>query len=145
MKHKTILTLLTGLFVLMALAVQAQSSPACSPKACGPENTKTKEAKVITDMRTQLEIIVDQLAQKENYLDIEITKKQLSPGDNDDESLKNIYDAALSIRQVLLKNVESGKLLPALKEPVQPHNTTQQLVARLRTEIDLLSEQVQGQ
>ncbi len=47
------LTNLIGLMIF-GFSVYGQESSACQPQNCGPSNTKTAEAKVVTDLKAQI-------------------------------------------------------------------------------------------
>ena len=140
-KYYIIAAYLITMFLGFPIEIFAQEKPSCSPKSCGPENTKTAEAKVITNMRNDLQTAIGALDKTDVDLSEQLTNRQIAKGSSDDESLLIIYQTVISVRSELTSKIESEKILPALKEPLMPTSNKQQLVANLKTEIKLLAEQ----
>ncbi|MGB0523319.1 MAG: hypothetical protein ACPGJS_10195 [Flammeovirgaceae bacterium] len=91
-----------SMLVLMSIWVSdqaiAQKTTGCNPKACGPHDTKTSEAKVITNLRDDLgQLKVEMTDQKKFVFSTRITNTKTQKGKSDEESLLIL---ALEIAQV---------------------------------------------
>jgi hypothetical protein len=135
MKKIIILIALTG---ISSFSV-AQS---CDKKSCGPEGTKTEEARVISSLRADLQAVVNKMSQSGISFEREISQMEITKGANDDESLLFISQAASAIRYELLNKVEPTKITSQLKE-YKPGNLSskQKLVSSLQKEIKILANQ----
>jgi hypothetical protein len=134
---KKIITLiaLTGL----SYVAVAQS---CDKKSCGPEGTKTEEARVITSLRADLQAVISKMSQSGISFEKEISQMEITKGANDDESLLFISQAASTIRYELLNKVEPTKLISPLKEyKPATFSSKQKMVSALQKEIQLLASQ----
>jgi len=144
MNKKTLVYTFSALIALsISASAQSDLKPACNPKSCGPESTKTEEAKVISGMRNDLQMAVGKLAKLKIGSNQGWSNTKISKGENDDESLLFIYQTAFSVHAELLAKLDSEKLLPEFKSyNWEPIGNKQQLVAILRKEIKLLNDQV---
>jgi hypothetical protein len=138
------------LIVLIAIAVcffttySQSSAQSCDKKSCGPEGTKKEEAVVITTMRSDLQTVITRMSKSSFAFDNQLKEMTIEKGASDDESLLYISQAATSIRYELLNKIESSKLVASLKEykPLAA-SSKQQMVANLKKEIQLLSDQAE--
>jgi hypothetical protein len=141
---KTLIFFLVAMVMGVAMELNAQTKPGCNPSSCGPSGTKTEEAKAITDMRQDLQVVISKLAKSGTTINEQIIATQISQGSTDDESLLYIYQTAFSLHTELIAKVNAAKLLPELKSnTLQPSSNKQQLVANLKKEIKLLADQVE--
>jgi hypothetical protein len=117
-------------------------SQSCDKKSCGPEGTKTEEARVITSLRADLQAVVNKMSQSSVSFEKEISQMEITKGANDDESLLFISQAASTIRYELLSKVEPAKIISSLKE-YKPANSSskQKMVSSLQKEIQILASQ----
>jgi hypothetical protein len=126
-------------------AMSAQScAQSCDKKSCGPEGTKKEEAAVIKTMRTDLQMVVAKMAKSNLAFDSQIKDLTIEKGDNDDESLLFLSQAATTIRYELLNKLERSNLVASLKE-FKPGaaSSKQQMVANLKKEIQVLATQAE--
>ena len=136
------------LFILILLSAFVQFSwaqtcpPSCDKTSCGPEGTKTKEAAVITTMRTEVQTLLTKMTKSNIAFDKQIADMKLEKGENDDESLLFLSQAVTAIRYELTSRLDGSKQLPALKQ-FKPASSSskQQMVASLKKEIQLLASQ----
>ena len=137
MKKLLILTLIA----IVPHIIVAQS---CEKKSCGPEGTKKDEAAVIKTMRTDLQSVVKRMSKSNLAFDPQVKEMTIKKGENDDESLLFLSQAATTIRYELLNKLESVKLVAPLKE-FKPDAATskQQMVANLKKEIQALATQAE--
>jgi hypothetical protein len=131
-----------ALFFNAATLVAQEKKQGCNPSSCGPGDTKTGEAKVITSMRSDLQSVIDKMAKSDKGFSQNVTGLQIESGANDDESLLFIYQSASLVRTELITKLQADQVLPVLKETsIQPSANKQQLVASLQKEIKLLVTQ----
>jgi hypothetical protein len=133
------------LISLLALtAVAQEQKPGCNPSSCGPGDTKKSEAKVITTMRNDLQLVITKMAKANKGFNQNVTGLQISAGSTDDESLLFIYQSSAAVKAELISKLASNQVLPALREnATQPLTSKQQMVASLQGEIELLTTQVE--
>jgi hypothetical protein len=141
MKKLLILTLIAIAPHFIAAQSCAQS---CDKKSCGPEGTKKEEAAVIKSMRTDLQTVVTKMSKSNLAFDAQVKDMTIEKGENDDESLLFLSQAATTIRYELLNKVDGSKLVASLKEfkPGAASNK-QQMVANLKKEIQILATQAE--
>lgn len=121
----------------------AQEKPGCEPKSCGPENTKTEEAKVITELRQELQEVITKMATSPLKFDAEITAFKIEKGSSDDESVLIIAQTSSAVLSELRSKVPSTKVVAELKNyQSKPGASKQKLMANLKKEVSLLSKQV---
>jgi hypothetical protein len=140
MKKLFFLIILAGSFILAT--AQSTDKASCDKTACGPEGTKTAEAKSITTLRSDLEAVITKMSKSSLPFDKNISTMRVTKGNTDDECLLYIAQAATTIRYELVSKVEPSKLVPSLKkyEPVIAANK-QQIMASLKKEIEILASQ----
>jgi hypothetical protein len=136
-----------ALFVLSlsSYVISAQScAQTCDKKSCGPEGTKKEEAAVIKTMRTDLQTVVAKMAKSNLAFDSQVKDMTIEKGENDDESLLFLSQAATTIRYELLNKLERSKVVGPLKE-FKPGaaSSKQQMVANLKKEIQVLASQAE--
>jgi hypothetical protein len=142
MRKYIAITIWVALLGLNAGTVIAQEKKAgCNPSSCGPGDTKTAEAKVITSMRSDLQSVIDKMAKSGKGFSQEVTNLQIEAGATDDESLLLIYQSAAFIKTELAAKLRTDELLPR-ETTTKPAANKQQLVASLQKEIKALITQV---
>ena len=145
MKKLFILILVAaGPFLAEAQSCDKTASSSCDKTSCGPEGTKKGEAKVITSLRADLQSVINKMSQSSVGFDKQVAELALVQGNNDDESLLFISQAATVIRQELLTKLDATKLIASLREyKPSTFTTKQQMVASLKKEINLLVHQAE--
>jgi hypothetical protein len=130
---------------LSSYAMYAQScAQTCDKKSCGPEGTKKEEAAVIKTMRTDLQTVVAKMAKSSLAFDSQVKDMTIEKGENDDESLLFLSQAATTIRYELLNKLERSKIVASLKEfKAGAASNKQQMVANLKKEIQVLASQAE--
>ena len=139
-KYIVIAISVTVLFNAATLVAQ-EKKPGCNPSSCGPGDTKTGEAKVITSMRSDLQSVIDKMAKSGKGFSQDVTNLQIEAGANDDESLLLIYQSATFIKTELASKLQADELL-LTETTMKPATNKQQLVASLQKEIKALITQV---
>ena len=139
-KYIVIAIWVTVLFNAATLVAQ-EKKPGCNPSSCGPGDTKTGEAKVITSMRSDLQSVIDKMAKSGKGFSQDVTNLQIEAGANDDESLLLIYQSATFIKTELASKLQADELL-LTETTMKPATNKQQLVASLQKEIKALITQV---
>jgi hypothetical protein len=139
---KKLFMLLTFVGVSFLSFAQTGDKPACDKTSCGPEGTKTAEAKSITTLRSDLETVITKMAKSTVPFDKNVSSMKITKGSTDDECLLYISQAATSVRHELVSKLEPSKLIPSLKkyEPIIASNK-QQMMASLKKEIEVLADQ----
>jgi hypothetical protein len=127
----------------MAVA-QSGDKPACDKSSCGPEGTKTGEAKAITTLRSDLEAVITKMSQSSVAFDKNVATMKVAKGGTDDECLLYISQAVNSVRHELVSKLDPSKLIASLKkyEPAVVSNK-QQMMASLKKEIEILANQAE--
>lgn len=145
--EKNLTKIILILLVLTPMVLQplmAQEKPGCEPKSCGPDNTKVAEAKAVTDLRTDLQKVIEKMAASSQVtFDSEITSLKLEKGDSDDASVLIIAHASSVVLTELKAKLPDGKILPELKSyRAAPALSKQKLMVNLKREVSLLSQQM---
>lgn len=144
---KKLLILIVFASVSFFSAAQSCDKPcdkACDKTSCGPEGTKTAEAKAITTLRADLETVIAKMSKSSLAFDKNLSSMKIAKGGTDDESLLLISQAVNSIRYELVNKLETTQLIASLKnyEPAVISNK-QQMVASLKKEIEILANQAE--
>lgn len=144
MKKLFILILISGISFL-TVAQSCPPSPSCDKKSCGPEGTKKEEAAVISNMRTDVQTVLAKMAKSKVSFDKQVADMTVEKGESDDESLLFLSQAVTAIRFELVNKLGSAKLTAGLKEyKPSTASTKQQIVATLKKEIQLLTNQAES-
>jgi hypothetical protein len=145
MKKLLILMLIAGMpFFASAQSCSKAATASCDKTSCGPEGTKKGEAKVISSLRTDLQSVINKMSKSSLAFDKAIAEMTLAQGENDDESLLFISQAATSVRYELLNKIQSAKLIASLKDyKPSVFSSKQQMVSALKKEIEILASQAE--
>lgn len=116
----------------------AQSKKGCKPEACGPNNTKVAEAKVITKLRHEVKEVKVLI----HKADLEM--KEANIGHKTIKHLpldiqNNSEDATLLL---LFMDVACLKETLALEDEQKEYNSKAQLVASLRSDLSQMKDQL---
>ncbi|ELR70216.1 hypothetical protein C900_03901 [Fulvivirga imtechensis AK7] len=132
--------------LLMTLTISqgfAQLKTGCEPKSCGPDNTKVAEAKVITELRSELETVIMSMKNSSIFFSTEITSFEVPAGSSDDESVLFIAQAAAVVRAELVERLPESILMHELRHfRPDPASSKQQVLKNVKIEVSLLTEQV---
>ena len=143
MNHKALKFTFLVLFVVMAADQGwSQSKSGCEPKSCGPDNTKISEARVVTELRSELQSVITSMAGSSVLFSPVVTSFEIARGSSDDESVLFIAQAAAFVRAEFVKSLPVGTLMAEVRDfrPV-PASTKQELLLNLKAEVQLLTEQ----
>ncbi len=127
-------TIFTVLFLgvsLVAFSQKDESKPGCNPSACKPGNTKVAEAKILTELRSELVSIESDWDPSLGRLAVDF-----SPGGDDKESLNKMVLAAEQIKLILNRN--ANEELEVKKYSDRPAKKA----AELREELASIREQL---
>jgi hypothetical protein len=143
MKKVNQFVLLVAILVSTANWAVAQSKPGCDPKSCGPDNTKVEEAKVITDLRAQLQTSFSKLHLTNLSLGEQLTSYTVPKGTSDDESVMFLMQASTALKNEIIRVVPKEKLLPEISLTTMPVSSSkQQLIGTLKKDIAILEKQI---
>lgn len=143
MKHMFKFLLAGMLFFGAVESAMAQSKPGCDPKSCGPDNTKVEEAKVITDLRDQLQSAINKMGSSSYAFDKGIKTYQIPKGSSDDESVLFISQTITCVKRHLKATLPEEKILIELKEgnPALTESK-QQVIAQIKKDILFIEKQI---
>jgi hypothetical protein len=145
MKKNIIHVILLALFVF-ALASEglSQEKASCTPSAsCGPADTKLKEAKTITELRTSLQNVVSYLSLSRYNFSEDLKTLDLSSRTTDDETLLFLTQATGLIRQELKEKLPTELQTIELKNhKVKFASTKPQMVVSVKKDIEIFKDQI---
>jgi hypothetical protein len=131
------------LVLFMAVSAMGQSKPGCEPQSCGPGNTKVSEAKVITDLRNELQGVITLMSKSSVGFSKAVTTFEIASGESDDESVLILSQTASFIRAELMAKLTPHTLIPELKDfKPTPATSKQQILINLKSEVKVLVMQV---
>lgn len=144
MKKKMNVMLFFALLLSGLTNALAQTPPVCKPSSCGPGNTKTEEAAVITDLRKEVEFVMAKMAESKIAFDKDVTGFQIPKGSSDEESLLFLSQTLGMLRGEMRFKIPSEKVsADFINYNPKPVKSKQELLVNLKKETALLKAQVQ--
>lgn len=145
MRRILVFSLLLFMSLWITEQTMAQKTTGCNPKACGPEDTKTGEAKVITNLRDDLGQLKEQMINQKKYVfDTSILQSEIKKGKSDAESLLILALEVSHVENELRSQLGSAWTLSSTGK--QLDNRAQQLAylrAKVKDMRGLLEKQLQ--
>nr|WP_299344894.1 hypothetical protein [Allomuricauda sp.] len=111
-----------------------ETTPGCQPSSCRGQQTKFKEAKVISDLRNELVHLKSRLQQEKPSLKVSSGSNLI--GETDEESLKLIFDEVQFLQDAVSENLNLN--LGKLEYSLNAAKTVQKLRERIEELTKLL-------